>query len=813
MLGNIWRDLRFALRSFAAQRGFTAAVTVSIALGIAANTTVFSMVNALLLGDLPVRDAGSLVAFSDGFSFSWADYVDYRDQTKAIFEGVSAHFPLVPASIGGSGEPERVWGQLADGAYFSLAGIPMELGRGIVPDEDRAAGASQVVVLSDGLWRRRFDADTGIVGRSVLLNSARYTVIGVTAPGFHGTERGLIGEFWAPLAMAAQLMPDLHPDEMRPQRNSHWLSLMARLKPGVSRQQAVTVLNTIQKRLDLQYRKGETPSRPITLAKAGGLLGGPQTVMGVAVVLMAVVGLVLLIACVNVAGLMLARATTRQREIGVRLAIGAGRGRLVRQLLTESLVLAVMGAIMGLALAAAAVRAIAGFRLPLPFPLGLDFRIDLRVGLFTAAIAMLAGIAFGLAPALRATSTNLVSALKNESPALGPGRRFGVRGILVLVQVSLSLVLLVEAGLFLRSLENASSIDLGMRPDGVAMMAVDPKLHHYTPEQYRQFVAQLRDRVSAIPGVTSVSFVDSLPLSIGGTNNGLKPRSGKEASADIYTVGSNYFATLGIPLLRGRDFDIRRDSAATIIVNEELARKMFPGEDPLGQQVEYEGAPGLGKQMYQVIGVVKNSKSRTLGEGATNMAYLFLEPKPEQAISFYGITVLARSSSASGPMLAAMRRAIHSLDPNLPIFNAETMRKHVDQSMLLPRLCATLLGIFGLVGAVLATVGLYGVMSFSTRARTREIGIRMALGAHPRGVLRLITLQGMALLAVGLAIGLGLSLAVARLTASLLYGVSATDAATFAAVPVLMIAAGTLAVLIPARRAARIEPLNALRYE
>ncbi len=535
--------------------------------------------------------------------------------------------------------------------------------------------------------------------------------------------------------------------------------------------------------------------------------------MGVAVVLMVVVGLVLLIACVNVAGLMLARATTRQREIGIRLAIGAGRGRLVRQLLTESILLALMGASLGFALAAAAVRGIQGFRLPLPFPLGFEFRIDLRVALFTAAIAMLAGIAFGLAPALRATSTNLVSALKNESPGLGPGRRFGIRGILVLVQVSLSLVLLVEAGLFLRSLENASSIDLGMRPDGVVMMAVDPKLHHYTPEQSRQFVAQLRERVAAIPGVVSVSFVDSIPLSIGGTNNGLKPRAGKETSADIYTVGSNYFATLGIPLLRGRDFDIRRDSAGTMIVNEELARTMFPGQDPLGQQVECEGAPGTARVAYQVIGVVKNSKSRTLGEGRTTVAYLFLEPKPEQAMSFYGITVLARSASASGPLLEAMRRTIHSLDPNLPVFNAETMRKHVDQSMLLPRLSATLLGIFGLVGAILATVGLYGVMSFSTRARTREIGIRMALGAQPQRVLRLITLQGMALLSIGLAIGLGLSLAVARLTASLLYGVSATDAATFAAVPMLMIAAGALAVLIPARRAARIEPLNALRYE
>jgi predicted permease len=815
MLGNILRDVRFALRSFANQRGFTAAVAVSIALGIAANTTVFTMVNTLLLGEMPVRDPERLVAFADGRSFSWPDYVDYRDQTKSVFQGVSAHFPLVPASVGGAGEPERVWGQLADGAYFSLLGVPMQLGRGILPEEDRAAGSSPVVVLSDALWRRRFGADRAILGRDVLLNNSKYTVVGVTAAGFHGMDRGIISEFWAPLAMSDQLMPDLHTTEMAKQRNSQWLMLLARLNPGTSRQQAATVLNTIKARLEKEYRKGEQPRPAITLGKAGGLPGkGSQDALGVAAVLMVVVGLVLLIACVNVASLLLARATVRQREIGIRLAIGAGRGRLVRQLLTESIVLALMGAGLGFAIAAVAVRAIAGFHLPLPFPIGFEFHIDLRVALFTAAVALVAGIAFGLAPALRATRTNLVSALKNESPSLGPGRRFGIRGILVLVQVSLSLVLLVEAGLFLRSLQNASSIDLGMRTDGILMMAVDPKLHHYSPEKTRQFVAQLRDRVSGLPGVTSVSFVDSIPLSIGGTSFDFKPRGNKQPTeAAVYTVGQGYFATLGIPLLRGRDFDLRRDAAAAIIVNEEMARKMFPGQDPLGQQVDCDGPPGVGKLEYQVIGVVKNSKSRTLGEERTAAAYLFLEPKPEQAMSFYGITVVARSGSAPGPLAAAIRNSIHSLDPNLPVFNTETMREHVDKSMLLPRLCATLLGIFGAVGAVLATVGLYGVMSFATRARTREIGIRMALGAKPGRVLRLVTAQGLLLLGIGLAIGMALALLLTRFTASLLYGVSATDAATFAGVPALMIVAGLAAVVIPARRAAKIEPLTALRYE
>ncbi len=815
MIGNILRDVRFALRSFAKQRGFTAAVAVSIALGIAANTTVFTMVNTLLLGEMPVRDPGRLVSFSDGRSFSWPDYLDYRDQTRSVFQGVTAHFPLVPASVGGSGEPERIWGQMADGAYFSLLGIPMQLGRGILPEEDRVSGANPVVVLSDALWRRRFGADRGIAGRDILLNGGKYTVVGVTAPGFHGMDRGIVSEFWAPLAMAGQLMPDLHPADMKKQRDSQWLMLLARLNPGTSRQQAGIALNTVKVRLEKEYRKGQQPRPAITLGKSGGLPGqGSQQALGAAAVLMVVVGLVLLIACVNVASLMLARATVRQKEMGIRLAIGAGRGRLVRQLLTESLLLALLGAGLGFAIADLAVRAIAGFRLPLPFPIGFEFHIDLRVALFTAAIAILAGLAFGLAPALRATRTNLVSALKNETPSLGPGRRFGIRGILVLVQVSLSLVLLVEAGLFLRSLQNASSIDLGMRTDGIVMMAVDPKLHHYSPEKTREFVAQLRDRVSALPGVNSVSFVDSIPLSIGGTTFDFKPRGSKQATeADVYAVGEGYFSTLGIPLLRGRDFDRRHDSAGVMIVNQELARKMFPGQDPLGQQVDCDGPPGVGKLQYEVVGIVKNAKSRTLGEERAATAYLFLEPKPEQAMSFFGITLMARGTSAPGPLAAAMRNTIHSLDPNLPVFNSETMREHVDKSLLLPRLCATLLGIFGGVGAILATVGLYGVMSFATRARTREIGIRMALGAQPGRVLRLVTLQGMALLGVGLAIGFALALALTRFTASMLYGVSTTDGVTFAGVPLLMIAAGMAAVLIPARRAARIEPLTALRYE
>ncbi|MGA2184964.1 MAG: ABC transporter permease [Bryobacteraceae bacterium] len=814
ILNTLWQDIVFALRTFGKNRGFTAAVAISIGLGIAANTTVFTMVNAMLLGDLPVRAPDRLVSVGGGRSYSWPDFVDYRDQGKAALEGLTAYFVIVPASVGGAGEPERVWGQTVDGNYFRLLGVPMQLGRGILPDEDVATGRNPVVVLSNGLWKRRFAADPNIAGKDILLNNARYTVVGVTAPEFHGADRGLLPEFWAPLAMSSQLMPDLPSDKLKDKRDAQWVMLVGRLKDGVSRAQATAALNVIKRRIDDTYHKGEKRP-PLTLAGAGGLPGGlDQGALGLFAVFSVVVGLVLLIACVNVASLLLARATTRRREIGIRLSVGASRWRLVRQLLTESVLLSLIGAALGFAMAWMATSAIAGFKLPLPVPIAFVFRPDLRVVLFTAALAVGTGIVFGLVPALRATRPDLTTWLKNETTGLGGLRRFGLRNALVLVQVSLSLVLLVCAGLFLRSLQNASSIDLGMRTDGVMLMAFDPKLSHYSPEKSRQFLAQVRERVSAVPGVRSVSFVDSIPLSLGGhsfdvTANGKDGQ--KRAEAEVYTVGARYFETMGVPVSRGREFDSHNDTGATAIVNEEMARQLFPGRNPLGEQITADDIEG--KRQYEVVGVVKNAKSRTLGEGSQSCLYLYLEPKPEQAMSFFGISVIARSSTPPGQLEHAMRDQLRALDPNLPVFNIETMNEHVNKSMLLPKLCATLLGVFGLVGVVLATLGLYGVMSYAARARTKEIGIRLAVGAQPRGILRMVAGQGLLLAGIGVAAGLAIAFAVTRFTASLLYGVSATDALTFIGVPLLMLAVALVAVLIPARRAARVDPLDALHYE
>jgi len=810
---TLLQDARYAVRTLSKAPGFAAVIIISIGLGIAANATVFSIANGLLWGILPVKDPGSLVMFSEGESFSYPDYIDYRNQTKDIFEGVSAHFPFVPASLGGVGEPERIWGQLASGNYFSLIGVSPTLGRPIRPDEDEVLGRDAVVVLSHDLWTRRFGADPGVLGRAVVLNGQPYTVIGVAPAGFNGTDHGIVSAFWVPVAMAEQIMPDLTKDDARTKRNDQWLLLNARLKPGVSRTQAAAGLNVVKKRIDGTYRKDQkNHPPPITLSSAGGLIGQSETpALGLMAVLMVVVALVLMVACANVANLLLARATGRQKEIAIRLAIGASRKRLVRQLLIESVLLAFAGAAVGFLLAAVAARAVSRFELPLPLPIVFDFNVDMRVLAFTAGLSLVTAVLFGLAPALRATRTDLVGALKNESAVFGRVARFGMRNTLVIVQVALSLVLLVGASLFLRSLQNASSIDIGFQPGNILLMGVDPKLHNYSREKTQHFLSELRDRVSALPGVRSVSYIDSLPLSIGGTSFDFKA-SGSKASveqsvnADVYNVGSKFFETMGLRLLRGRDFT-KTDDEHVAIVNETMARRLFGNTDPLGRQMLAD------KTSYTIVGVARNSKSRTLGEGPVNCAYLFIEAAPEKVFSFFGISIAVKTSVSAQTLARPVRAEIAKLDPNLAVFSTETMQEHVDKSLLLPRISATLLGTFGAVGLTLAAIGLYGVMSYSVRRRTREIGIRMALGAESGSVMRMVLRQGLALTTVGLIVGLAIALALGRFAATLLYGISGTDPVTFVAVPAVLLAAAVAATVFPAYRAARVNPNEALRYE
>lgn len=805
------QDLVYAARSFARSPGFTAVVVASISLGIAANSTVYSIVNSLVYASLPVKDPDRLYTMMDGRTISWPNFVDVRDQTTGkVFEGVAGFFPMIPANVGGSGQPERVWGQLATANYFRVAGVGMALGRDFLPEEDQTDGREPVVVLGHALWQRRFGADPAIVGRAIPINGRQYTVIGVAPVGFTGTIKMITGEFWAPVSMYTHLLPDFAKDKVKEKRFAQWIMVNVRLRDGVSKEQAQAALGVLENRIAETYYKNDKNqrTRAWTLTRAGRM---PKfgNAMGLMAVLMVVVGLVLLIACANVANLMLARAASRSREIGIRLSIGASRWRLVRQLLTESVLLALGGAVLGFLLAAFAASALSKFQLPVQFPLVFDFTPDWRVVLYTVAISVLTGVLFGLAPALRSVRTDLVSALKDSGSGFAASRRFGLRNALVVVQVALSLVLLIGAGLFVRSMQNASNIDLGMRTENVLMLGFDTKLNGYSNERQRQFLLELRERVEGLPGIRAVSFVDSVPLSVGGVNFDFETQSAsgkKSANSDVYRVGRNYFATLGIPMLSGRDFE-SRDSDTALIVNEKLAAGLFPKGGAVGATVTADG------RTYQVAGVVRNAKSRTLGEEPRACAYFSLEGAPDKVMSFFGTSLLVKTGGKPERDERAVRDIITRLDPTLAVTSSETMREHVNKALLLPQVCAALLGVFGLIGLTLATVGLYGVLSYVVRARTREIGIRVALGAERKGVLGLVFRQGIALAGIGTVAGLGLAAAVTRFASAFLYGIGAHDLVTFVGVPLMLLLVAGIAIAAPASRAARIEPMKALRYE
>jgi predicted permease len=809
-------DLRFGFRSLAKSPGVSVAIIVSLALGIAANATVFSVANGLLWGVLPIREPGRMVMFSEGKSFSFPDYLDYREQTADIFEGgVVAHFDLVPASLGSVGEPERVWGQVVGGNYFSVLGVNMALGRPILEEEDRSPRSGQVVVLSHNLWQRHFNSDAGILGREVVLNGLSYTVVGIAPAGFHGSERGIVSDFWVPLSMVNKIIPGLAtPEGGSGDRVHQWLMLNARLKPGVSRAQAVTALNLVKKRLDDTYRKDDKRHEAITLQKASGLIAGSVTpAYALTAILMLVGTLVLLVACANVANLALTRAAGRRKEMGVRLAMGAGRGRLIRQLLTESLLLAIAGAGMGLLLAAVVARALSNIRLPLPIPVAFDFNVNWRVVLFTVGLSVLTALLFGLWPALRATRLELTGALKESAAATGHVERSRMRNTLVIVQVALSLVLLAAAGLFLRSMQNAVSIDIGFNPDNILVTRVDPQIQNYSAEKIAWFLSSFRDRVSALPGVRSVSFVDLVPLSLAHNGSRFDAEAARglpaqSVNADFRSVFSGYFKTMGIPFLSGRDFDSQlKQQDTAIIINETMAAHLFPGQDPIGRAIH------SGKVTYTVIGVVRNTKSRTVGEGSKDCAYFFLNVVPGSSLNLFGISALIKT--VGDPLLLdrPIRDQIAALDPNLAVFDTETMEEQVSDSLLLPRMSACLLGCFGAVGLTLGAIGLYGVMSYSVRRRTHEIGVRMAMGARPGAVITMVVRQGLALTCAGLMVGLAIALAVGRLCSSLLYGVSGADPVTYLVVSGVLVTAALAAIIVPAYRASQVNPVVALRNE
>jgi predicted permease len=810
-MAALWQDFTYTLRRLSKTPGFVLAVVLSIGIGIATNATIFSIVSRFVLRPAPVGDPATLLSLHtthDGEqccnNFSMPTYIDVRDQAKS-FSGVAACDELVPASIGGKGEPERVWGQAATANYFDVARLGMTLGRGFLPSEEHAP----VIILGHRLWQRHFASDPNIIGKPITLSGHPYTVVGVAPPGYRGLDIVLDPEFWVPLGNDEQLASN---PPNRNNRGMHWLAVAGRLSPGVTSTQATAELTTLAKHYAAAYPATDKGGG-FLLTQAGSLPPGRDhsAILVFLGLLSIAVLLVLCIACANVANLLLAKGVARQREMAIRLALGAARTKLLRQMLMESVLMALAGGLVGILLALWATGALSAFRVPAPVPLDMSVAVDWRVLLYTFALSVVTGLFLGLVPAWIASRPVLISALKGEDAMARPGRRMNLRSILVVAQIAMSLVLLCGAGLLLRSLQNASSIDIGFRSRGLLMMSVDPRVHGYTPERTTQFLTQLRERVSALPGVTSVAATDSVPLAGGNRSDGFSV-AGRPAEevpiVDLFMATPGYFETLGIPRLMGQDFARESPTGQKIgIVNQAFVAKLFHGQNPIGQHVNGAGVD------YQIIGVVGNIKSRTIGEETRPVLFRSLAQNTGSDPSFLGYELIVRYQGDSAAVANEVRIQIHALDPAMAVYNAETIEEHLRSALFLPRLGGTLFGTFGIIGLLLATIGLYGIMSYSVSRRTREIGIRIALGAQIGAVQRLIVRQGMLLAAAAVVLGLPAALVLAKFSSSFLYGIRPHDLVTFLTVPVLLLGIALLACWIPARRAARVDPQSALRYE
>jgi predicted permease len=814
MMDTLRQDVRFALRQLARAPGFAALAISMLALGIGATTTIFSVINTVFLRPPPhVREPERLVAvFTSDFSgprfgvSSYPDFVDFAAGATGL-EGLAATTPR-PFSAATGKESFRAMGELVSDGYFGLLGIPLALGRGIIP------GASATdAVIGYGLWQRRFGGATDVVGQTIRLSGHTFTIAGVAPEGFSGTMRGIRVEIWAPLEAQRVLSPD---DDMFTNRGDRGLFLFGRLRDGVTPAEAQSRLAVVAARLHGAYKDRWTDrtgaARVVTVlperdARIFPTIRGPVTQF--LALLMGVACLVLAICCANLANLLLARGTARRREVAVRLALGGSRTRLVRQLLTEGLVLAAAGAVGGVLLATWATDALGGFEPPLPVPVGLDFPLDVRILLFAVLVTLVTVVLSALAPALRATRLEGGIALRGDMGAAAVGRRVGLRDGLVVAQVAVSLVVLAAAGLFLASLRNASHIDPGFRAAGLALMRLELGIQGYDSVRGRSFYTELERRVRSLPGVEAVSLAEIVPLGLSRQRRGIEvegytPREGEEMEFGVNTVGAGYFETMGIPLVLGRGLEPadRQDAAQVAVVNESFARRFWPGENPVGRRFS-TGRGGT----RTVVGVARDGKYWSLGE----------EPQPhfyEPFAQAYeaDMVLLVRSAADPGSLLPALTREARALDPELPL-EVNTMAEHLGLALLPQRIGATVLGVFGAVAALLAAFGLYGVMSYVVSQRTAEIGIRMALGARPRDVRVLVVRRALALTGAGLGLGLLGAVAATRVLASFLVDVSPTDAATLGSVILLFTSVALLASWLPARRAAAVDLMRALRSE
>lgn len=785
---------------------------LSLGLGIGANTTVFSWVQAVLLRPIPGAhdpDGLRVVSFEtrDGRDRSWSypNYRDFRDRSTRLDYVAQDDLAM---SFAVAGHAERAYGALVSGNYFQTLGVAPVLGRLLTPADDRSPGAHPVAVISHAYWQRRFAGDPGIIGRQVTINNVPTSIVGVTPPAFLGTFLGLATAVWVPI----QMQPQMTGADRLEARGSGWMNTVARLKPGASAEEAQAEAAAVLAQIALEHPQSFDGWRVQVLRPWQANWGAPSVLAPILGVLSVVVGLVLLIACANVANLLLARAVGRRREMAVRLSLGAHRWHIVRQLLSEALLLSVAAGAVGMAVAYWSYGLLMAFAPPTDMPITFGLAFDTATVTYAAVVALLTGLIFGLMPALQSSHANTIHAIKEEAGRGASGGRTGqrLRNVLVVSQVAVCLVLLVGAGLFVRSLQAAQDIDPGFEADGLLVASIDLVPNGYTADTGHQFHRRLLEGISAVPGVQSSALARQLPLGLSGTSStsvsvdGYDPRPDEEVNIVHNTVGPQYFSTMRIPMIQGREFDATdtRAGMRALIVNETMASRYWGGRDALGGQVR------IGDTPHRVVGIAKDIKYGQLNEEPMPYMYFALDQRFSSAVVLH-----VRSNAAPAALLNSVREVVRTLDPNLPLFDARTVDEHMLTAVFAQRMGANLLGVMGLLAVALAAVGLYGVIAYAVSQRTQEMGIRLALGARPHDLLKMVLAHSLGITAIGLAIGLMLALVATGFMRSLLPGIAPRDPLTFVAVPLGLLAVAVVAALIPARRAGAVDPVIALRCD
>ncbi len=819
-MSSIWQDVRYSLRMIAKAPGFAVIAILTLALGIGANTTIFSWVNSALLNPVPgLASPDEVVALTlsspgeNPFAFTYPDIQAMRNGQKS-FTGITA-CNIASMSLSGFGKPERLWGMVATANYFDVLGVRPILGRGFLPEEDLKPGGAPVAVISYRLWQTHFGANPNVVGQQVEINQHPFTIVGVTPAVFQGSQTGVRTEIWVPMMMVDQIVPR---SELLHDHHYFWLFAFGRLKPGVkpeTAQQEMTVLLQPEVKSYPEEHRGHSTVSVFPLWRSPfGLNFFLATLLPI---LMAIAGLVLLLACANVANLMLVRSVGRRREIAIRMSLGASRWRLVRQLLVESLLLSLAGGAVALLITTWTAGTFMKVIPTTDFPISLGVPIDRAVLIAAFAISLLTGVIFGILPALRSSSLAPGTVLKEDtgtaSGSLGKAR---LASGLVVTQISLSLLLLICAGLFIRSFLSAQSINPGFNAHNVMVASYDVFTSGYSDEKASAFDRQLQAKLEATPGIRSVALSSRLPLGFGGSSSvkpeGYVPQANESMETQAAMITPNYFQTLEIPLVKGRDFTMQDNmsSQRVAIVNEAFVNRYWPHQEGVGKQVNSD----LTHEWFTVVGVARDSKVVGLNEKPT--PFLYLSHYQVSLLNQPGgstMNVIARTTGDPLAMGKTVEQTIHELNADLVVFSVTTLQASEELSSFPQRIAGTFVGAFGLLALVLAAVGIYGVTAYTTRQRTHEIGVRMALGASKKDILRLVLGHGLRLTFIGVAVGLVASFALTRYLKSALLGVTSTDALTFSGVAILLCAVALFACFIPARRAMRVDPMVALHYE